>query len=303
MRRRAGFTVVELLIVVVMVGIVGGTLMRVIQRQQRFYSGVTQVIDQRSQLRQAASILPAEIRGISTIGGDVVAFSDSALEMSVTIGSSIVCGINADRKKVWLLPTTVSTGQATGGFLYTPQSGDAMYFYDDGIASGTEQWEKITVNTFTPTTLFCTATPYTTGADAAKNRYEVVFTGTDTITTNILVGTPVRFTRRVRYALYQAANSQWYLGFSEWNGATYSTLEPVSGPYRSYASGAGASGLSFKYYDEAGSAVTTMAAATTIARVDLVIRGQTKNSIRVDGMQRGNFKDSLVVKIAIRNRS
>ena len=51
--RRSGFTLVELLVVLLLLTIVGGALMRMVNNQQRFYRGTYDLIELRSQLRQA----------------------------------------------------------------------------------------------------------------------------------------------------------------------------------------------------------------------------------------------------------
>ena len=49
--------------------------------------------------------------------------------------------------------------------------------------------------------------------------------------------------------------------------------------------------------------MTSAASADQIARVDLFIRGTTSRRVKVDGMQQGQYKDSLAVTVAIRNRN
>ena len=58
---RRGMTLVEIMISLVLLGIISGVIMRVILRQQRFYQGANQIMTQRSQLRQATSVLPTSL--------------------------------------------------------------------------------------------------------------------------------------------------------------------------------------------------------------------------------------------------
>src|SRR6185436_7272385 len=94
---RRGFTLPELLLVVVLLLVVLGTVAAVVQRQQRFYSAVTRIIDQRSQLRDALDLLPGDLRGASSAGGDFLVLSDSAVELRAPIGTGIVCDTAAGR--------------------------------------------------------------------------------------------------------------------------------------------------------------------------------------------------------------
>src|SRR5207249_7641272 len=92
--RRAGFTLIELVIAMVLMSLVGGAIVKLLLRQSRFYNSTTDLIQTRQQLRQAAAMLPSDLRGISSVGGDIFSMSDSALEFRSTFGSSVVC-VNA----------------------------------------------------------------------------------------------------------------------------------------------------------------------------------------------------------------
>src|SRR5438094_6783273 len=89
--RRAGFTLVELVITLVLVSFVAGAIVKLLLRQQRFYNSTTELIQTRQQIRQAAAMLPSDLRGISSIGGDIYAVTDSSLEFRSVFGISIVC--------------------------------------------------------------------------------------------------------------------------------------------------------------------------------------------------------------------
>src|SRR5947207_3956826 len=78
--RRAGFTLVELIITMVLVSFVAGAIVKLLLRQQRFYNSTTDLIQTRQQIRQAAAMLPADLRGISSVGNDIYAMSDSSLD-------------------------------------------------------------------------------------------------------------------------------------------------------------------------------------------------------------------------------
>src|SRR5439155_792369 len=88
---RAGFTLVELIITLVLVSFVAGAIVKLLLRQQRFYNSTTELIETRQQIRQAAAMLPSDLRGISSIGGDIYVMTDSSLEFRSVFGSSIVC--------------------------------------------------------------------------------------------------------------------------------------------------------------------------------------------------------------------
>ncbi|HUE89454.1 MAG TPA: hypothetical protein VMO26_25540, partial [Vicinamibacterales bacterium] len=79
----------ELLVILVLSTIIMGGLSSVLVRQQRFYRGSADLIETRSQIRQAAGIIPSDLRGVSTLGGDIIEISDSSMTFRATIGQAV----------------------------------------------------------------------------------------------------------------------------------------------------------------------------------------------------------------------
>jgi prepilin-type N-terminal cleavage/methylation domain-containing protein len=325
-RARRGMTLIEIMISMVLLGIVGGVIMRVITRQQRFYQGVNQIMTQRGQLRQATAVLPMDLRSLSSIDNDLRVVSDSSIEFDQTIGTSVVCEV-VSGSVVALPPETLSSGYSyTSFFGYgTPDAaargrGVWVYIYNDSSVVGNQddRWQKFELTGVTENSANCGATPFTTLADAGKTRVKLTLAdsagATDLLTGGpisryIGVGAPVRIVKRVRYKLYQASDSKWYLGFEEYDkGASdWKFLAPVSGPYEPYAT-SGGTGIGFKYYDVDGTEIAPGAVTADrarIARIDLVARAKTSSNVRAAGIQNGvsqQYKDSLAASIMIRNR-
>src|SRR5437016_14375999 len=65
---RRGFTMIELLIALVILGIVSAALYKVLVTNQRTYLAKTQRIDLQQNIRAAATILPAALREINAVG-------------------------------------------------------------------------------------------------------------------------------------------------------------------------------------------------------------------------------------------
>src|SRR5262249_39082452 len=142
---------------------------------------------------------------------------------------------------------------------------------------------------------------FTTGTDSLLYGYTV--TVSSALPNQVAAGTPIRFYRRVRYALYQASDSRWYLGYcrSMAIGSSCSTLQPVSGPYQAYSATAGQSGLNFYYYDVNGNTTTV---PTAVARIDIAVRGQSERPIRAfRGTGSTTFHDTTRVIVGLRNRT
>jgi len=307
--------------------------MRVVMRQQRFYQGVNQIMTQRSQLRQGTTVLPMDLRSLSSIGGDILAASDASIEFNVNIGTGVVCAVLGAGTKVALPPVTLTSGTVlttfygygdTGPDATTIGHGVSVYIYNDSTIAGNadDTWKKFDLVRMEsdPSQCLTTFFPAVGVGDAGQPRPVLVLSDpagkTDPVTLGpvsqyINAGAPVRLVKRVRYQLYKETDGQWYLGFSEYDKSTgaYLTATPVSGPYDAYSSTSGiGSGLGFRYYDVNDLEIAAGAAAADlarIARIDLIARARTSANVRAAGIQNGvsrQYKDSLAVSVMIRNR-
>jgi len=324
-------TLIEIMISLVLLGIVGGTIMRVIMRQQRFYQGVNQIMTQRGQLRQATAVLPVDLRSLSSVGADIIAAYDSSMTFMVNVGTGVVCEViaGAGGKQVALPPEILDSKQTITSWLGygepAPTTQDvaySVYIYDDSSVVGNEDdyWKKYTLEKVHHSTTACVGpTAFTGIGDVGKQRPILEISDpdgrTDPVTGGPLsqyidIGAPVRVMKQVRYALYQdASDKNWYLGFAtlQKSTGTFTELSPVSGPYLPYA--ASGSGLRFRYYDVDGNEIASGADSTNrskIARVDLVVRAKTSGNVRAAGIQNGaskQYADSLAVSVMLRNRN
>jgi prepilin-type N-terminal cleavage/methylation domain-containing protein len=332
-RERRGMTLIEIMISLVLIGIIGGVVMRVVMRQQRFYQGVNQIMTQRSQLRQATSVVPMDLRSVSSVGGDIVAASDGSIEFDVNIGTGVVCAVLPGGTKVVLPPVKLSSGTVLTTFYGYGDTGPdpaaitrgvSVYIYNDSSVAGNadDKWKKFDLVAMggDPSPCLTTFAPTVSVADAGQPRPILQLSDpegfTDPVTLGpvsqyINPGAPVRLVKRVRYKLYKESDNKWYLGFSEYNKSigNYDTPMPVSGPYDAYSSTAGiGSGLGFRYYDVNDIEIASGAGPTDrarIARIDLVARARTSAVVRTAGIQNGvsqQYKDSLAVSVMLRNR-
>ena len=108
---RSGFTVAELLVATAVAGIATALMTVTVVRQQRFYSSAAQVMDVRSQLRDAADILASDIRGAAIAGFGLPFMSDTAIEMFTTVGTSVACSLPAPNA-IGLPPASLVSGSA-----------------------------------------------------------------------------------------------------------------------------------------------------------------------------------------------
>jgi prepilin-type N-terminal cleavage/methylation domain-containing protein len=312
--RRSGFTLTELMIAVALFSLVMASLMGLLVRQQRFYRGANEIIDTRTQLRQAAGVLPADIRSISSIGGDIKFVSDTMMEFLATFGTTIVCQKNSTVQ--FVAPSDTLTRHTLTAWLSTPRIGDTAFVYDEGSMTGSEDdsWLRARVDGVGTVTAGCEAFNNPNGDDDARVRYRFTLNAMTSMPGTVVPGATVRFARPVRYRFYKSTgtggDNMWYLGYQQYTVTglmgTWSATQPLAGPYEAWTSaGAAGNGLRFQYYRQDGTLITgtTTADMAAIARIDVSMKAagpSARNTALSDGRQ---MRDSLLVRIAIRNRS
>ena len=314
--RRSGFTLTELMIVVVLVGVIGTALTLLLMRQQRFHRAVVSITDSRARMRDVSTILPTDLRSISTAADDILDFSSTAIQFRAFVGTSVVCSWKSLRV-VELPPRLLASGNVLSAWINPPAPGDIAFLYNDGDRDGNfdDDWNRHSIADTTSSTdaSWCASslTPaFTTAADNGARRYRITL-GQDADTTRISEGGVIRFAREVRYSAYQAADNQWYVGYQTCTPnanpalpGVCGTTELLAGPIKPATSDTTTSGLFFVMYNKNGVRISSPASADTIARVSVGVR-TTSESLRqatstaLSAMSGG---DSLRFVIGFRNR-
>ena len=306
-RMRRGITLPEMMVVLVLLGLVVGGLMTVLVRQQRFYTGTSEIIATKGSARQAVDILSSELRGISTgtrngapNNVDIYAMSDSSLTFRSQFGGSVLCTIDPTRTIITLPPRLMAAQNALTSFLSDARAGDSVFVFDQGAQAGTndDRWQRVALAR-DPGVGACPTTPngFTGSAVEAAASIQIVLT--NALNPGVALGAPIRFFRPASYSLYQGPGGDWWLGYFSCPGNACTARQAVSGPYRPYAGAGGPSGLAFAYFDSTG-AVT--ANPRFVARIDVVARSQSQYNLDVANVRNRKYQDSLGVSIAVRNR-
>lgn len=308
--RPVGFTLAELVIGLVFLGLVGASIVSLLVRQQRFSSSVQTIIDTRRQIRQAAAMLPSDLRGVSSAGGDIYSMTDSSIDFRATTGTSIVCVTSTATKTLNLVPLSLGKASVMTTWFTTPAANDSIMVYDDGAngyASSDDTWRPYGVSSVTALSGVSTNCPTTTGLlqtgdlVASNSIYQLTLPVAQSAT--IHVGAAVRFFKHAHYSLYRAADGSWYMGYYDCKlGRTpnCSAIQALAGPLNAYAAaGSGTSGLHFTYYDSTGAATTVPA---NVARISVVVRGQASKLVSLTGAGYRAFGDSLRIDVGLRNR-
>lgn len=308
-RLRAGFTLIELIVAGTLAAIVGATLMFTLRRQERFYGSATEVMRLRSQLRDAADVLVADIRGAAVSRYGLALMTDTALELYTTLGSSVVCATPAGRT-LFLPPGTLASGAVLTSLLASPDTGDLALLYSiPGGDPDSAQWIESRISAFGTRSLASScpsSTGFTSALDAAAGKTGYAVTLLANPPREVRKGAPVRFIRRARYSLYRSSDGNWYLGYRRCNSvgpSICSTIQPVSGPYLPHArTGASSAGISFRYFDSGAAELFDVSQSTSVARIDVVLRGETARAVSLVGDARQRYRDSAIVSVSPRNR-
>ncbi|HXT47289.1 MAG TPA: type II secretion system protein [Gemmatimonadaceae bacterium] len=296
---RGGFTLVEMLIVIVLLSLVLTSVMTIFVQQQRFYSDTSAIMQTRSSTRDAAYVLQSDLRSISPGDTDIYSMGSNFIEFRSQLGTSVVCTIDGTRKVLTVPPVNVAAETALTSWLSAPISGDTLLIFDPGPLSGPadDSWRVYTLTALPASAATC---PNSTGLTTTigEATQGMTFHVTPALTVTTPVGAPIRLMRRARYQLYQEGSGNWYLGYFDCSPSrtpVCTTLQPVAGPY--IPPGA-TGGIVFTFSDATG-AVT--ADPKLVRRIDLTARAQTAVDIHTSGFKRGAMTDSTFSTIAPRN--
>jgi prepilin-type N-terminal cleavage/methylation domain-containing protein len=282
---RRGFTLVELLIGLILIGIVSAGIYRVLVNNQRIYSAQTQRIEMLQNIRAAAAVLPAEFRELSASEGDISAMSATSISIRGMRQLAFLCAT-----PVLGNATVMLTVRRTP--IYGVRDFDAgrdslfVYYEGDDATRNDDGWLIGRINA-APSVGVCPD-----GAPATLIIASLVFDGglvppQTPVTGNIRAGSPVRGFEPVTYSLYTAGDGRRYIGLQE--GAA--TIQPLIGPLT-------ANGLTLAYFDSTGAGTGTPA---RVAMIQMTLRAETRQALRQLDGSLGPSVDSVTTWVALRN--
>ena len=290
-RRPCGFTLAELLVVVVLAGCILALVAAIGNKLHRDLNYAAARMAGGDQLRQAGSMLPLDLRGLASAAGDIQAAEarDLSLNVNVTIASAIVCSVTGD--VVTLAPFAATDGQPAGAQV---ASGDSLWMLVD--ADSAESWHGAAAGTVVSAAICTFVAPVNApGPPFAPRRAYSVNVGSQHAA-YARVGAPVRITRPLRYVIYRAGDGRWYLGLSTWSAdlSRFASVQPISGPYG--PSVGRDAGTRFSYFDAAGASLPSGLADTRrIARIEARFIPEVVTPVVAGAL------DSLVLVVALRN--
>jgi prepilin-type N-terminal cleavage/methylation domain-containing protein len=281
MRNHRGFTLVELLVVLLIMGIVTGGIYRLLNNTQRVTRAQAERIDLQSNVRSASIIIPNELREINTVVGaavgstqvDILAKSATSITYRAMRAMGFVCGV----------PTTTQIRVSNFAGLRTTVTAlqDSLYVFNDGAKTeigSDDSWDSRRI-TGVVTTNTCAA-----GVPA------MTFT-VDALGAAPNVGAPVRVFEVMELGLYVSNGKSW-LGIRSVSH-NEATLQPLLGPLRD------GDGLQFTYLDANGAVTATNASIKSIL---VTVNGVSSLAVSTAGNAKNTtVSDQVITQVALRN--
>jgi prepilin-type N-terminal cleavage/methylation domain-containing protein len=283
MTNHRGFTLVEVLIALVLLGIVSTALYQLLVANQRLYRAQVESVATNESARATIAILPGEIRELSAGSGDVIAMDGTSLTYKGMQAVYIQCAppntgsleIVLDRGTFFgLRPMSVADDSV---LIFA--EGDSTTRSDDG-------WLSASVSSMTVGTVCPGSQPSITVGLAGVSAGQLA--GTQ-------AGAPVRTFRPAQVRLYQDGAGDWWLGGRVYqkSAGAWGTTQPILGPLSG-------TGLALTYADTTGTATTDPLA---VARIGITVQSQSSDRVYRSGSSGGPIYllQDLVTQVAVRN--
>ena len=277
-----GFTMVELIIAITIASVVLGATWKLLTSNQRFYRAQSELQDVQQNLRAATQIVPGDLRELDAKGGDIIAMAASAITIRAMRGFGVVCA--APDKVNGYIKLRNALLFMSGAFDSTRHN--VIVFREaDSTKNRDDTWQVGSITASTSASQTCTDTK-------AATRLTVTLANGNSKLDSVTVGAPVRIYEQVKYSAYNDGTGVWYLGTSTYQSGAWSTTTPVAGPVLA------TTGIAFVYYDSSG---TVTADSSHVASIGMTVRGQSLRPIMVQGHPTGLYRDSVTVRVALRN--
>lgn len=279
MRNHRGFTLIELMIVLVIMLTVSAGIYKLLITTQRLSRAQAERVDLQSNVRTASLVVPSELKELNTVVGGTAAQNDildaqpTSIQYRAMRGLGFVCA-------------GTTTGQLrlsnyTGFSLRAPDAARdwAYVFVDNNVDVGSDDaWTQVQINGVVANNTCAVGVPATT------------VNITPALGSVPPIGTPVRVYEVMKLSLYASGGKSW-LGAQ---GANDLAPQPLLGPLED------GDGLALTYLDAAGNPA---AQKSDIKSVVLKVRGVTTQLVSTGGGNATTARvvDSLMTQVSLRN--
>lgn len=282
MRPRHGFTLVEILVALVIMGVVSGAVFQLLHTSQRLSRAQTEQVSLQSNVRTGAMLVPAELREINTVTGgsidqnDVLSAAADAVTYRAMRGLGTVCEVPGVTNRIRLLGSTYSGSR-------DPIGTDSIYVFieNDPDRENDDAWLPVRITSVTTGNVCPTAIGNVAGITLNTDANAAIAT--------LAVGTPIRIYEVMELSLLAADGRSWLGARSVSAG---DPVEPVLGPL------VDGNGFGLEYLDGNGNATGDL---TAIKSIRVTIQGLTDELVRGSGTAVGHPVEAQVTQVLLRN--
>ena len=257
-RGRAGFTLLEVMIAVVLSVIVIGGLFELVFTQNRVYAKQQGLADARQSLRAAGTLLTWELRHLSPTGGDIYAMGPDSISVRSYDANAVVC-----RKRV----SAAQYGlYSLSGEIQSDDS--AMVYIVNSNRTADDTWRAWGLSQVDAPGLLgmistCASWP---GAPPIDMGIQASFASTAD-TAGLRIGAVVRIFQRRTYRMIEQ-DGDWWLAVREGDeDEEEGGYQLLTGPLRA------SDGLAFRYLDAAGAETAVPA---NVRAIELTLRSEAQ---------------------------
>jgi prepilin-type N-terminal cleavage/methylation domain-containing protein len=276
MPQRRGFTLIEVLLALVIMGVVTGAIYRLLNSSQRLSLAQAEQVSLQSNVRTGSLVVPNELRELGTFVGGALAQNDiilplaaDAIQYRAMRGLGFLCQAPAAGE------LRIAKSSWTG--LRDPVANrDDVYLFVDGDADddGDDVWLQVDI------------TGVSNSACGAVPAFRLT---TAAVLPAVKVYTPVRAYEVMELKLYNP-DGKWWLGAR--SVTLGEAVQPVLGPLT-------ANGFQLEYLNSLGVATADEKA---IKSIRLTVRGLTEDAVRHGGFgAMGHPEDALLTQVMLRN--
>jgi len=263
-RTSSGFTLIEVLVVVVLVAVILASAINVLATNQRTHLSLSTKVQMQQALRAGIEVLSGELREISVREGDLVSMGRDSITLRGARTFGLVCDVSyvSGTLKVMKVGDWFAVGDSV-----------AVLADNDPSEEADDVW-KVEFVTAIDTVETCS-----NGSTAQRLTMSGMTLGAPP--DSLSLGTPIRSFGHRTYSLHSYLG-EYYLGQRAATGST----QPMLGPLAE-------NGLSFEYLDDTG---TATAVATAVAEIRVTLR--TDSPVVVQGSP---LMASVSASISVRN--
>ena len=286
-RGRAGFTLVELMVAMVITGLLTTVIWQLVRTQSRFVAFESQREDAQANGRAALDIIAGDVRAALPQG--IIAAKDSALVMALPKAWGVLCAANTATSMTAAFPTMAADA-------FTVLSNDGTGAVLNASATRKPDWQpRPALNNTRATVTAITAVNVNNCATASGTVSAYTITGTNFPVS--AAGTLVALYQLVKYDVGESEGKWWVRRSNGLSGANTFQMVPLAGPIAARDS------LRFTYYTGANAALANPAPGTTTSTLDLLSRVKLRLTTVSSGAYGGTTsvnRDSAT--ILLRNR-